>query len=296
MLVTIWDSKATAVIDSVGAQLITYKDADQKEYIWQRDPKFWEKSSPILFPIVGNLRNDETIIEGKPYHLTKHGFCREKDFSVVSHTSCSALFQLTDSEETKAVYPYSFRLSLEYQLKDGVLTIHYQVDNRDDRTIYYCIGAHPGFNCPLEDGSAFEDYQLVFEQEETASSIVYDLEKLQFDPNVRKPLLNHCRVLPLSRELFKDDAIFFDSLKSKRVSILHKQTGRGVEVGFPDFATVAFWTPYPADAPFLCIEPWNASAVLAGEDDIYSHKQNIQVLGVESSKSYYLTIRPAAMS
>ena len=86
MLVTIWDSKATAVIDSVGAQLISYKDADQKEYIWQRDPKFWEKSSPILFPIVGNLRNDETIIEGKPYHLTKHQLVIFKSRAILHRT------------------------------------------------------------------------------------------------------------------------------------------------------------------------------------------------------------------
>lgn len=291
MLITISDSKATAVIDSIGAQLISYQDTAGKEYIWQRDPKFWNRCSPLLFPIVGNCRGNKTIIEGETYHIEKHGFCRDVDFKVTKQSETMVTFEITDTEETKAVYPYSFRLSLTYVMENGALSMEYRVTNTDDRTIYYCLGAHPGFNCPLEAGASFTDYVLEFEEEETADSMVYDLEHLQFDPSHRVPRLNGSRTLPLTRELFKDDAVYFDDLKSRRVSLVNSHTGHGIELAFPGFETVAFWTPYPAEAPFLCIEPWNGSGIYATEDDEFIHKNHVQKLKEGESKTYLLSIR-----
>ena len=291
MLVTIFDSNGSAVIDSIGAQLISYKDSTGKETIWQRDPKFWNRCSPLLFPIVGNCRNNKTIIEGKSYCIEKHGFCRDVDFQVTRQSDTAVTFEIHDTEETKAVYPYSFSLSLTYVMENGMLSMEYRVANTDDRTIYYCIGAHPGFNCPMEEGASFNDYELVFEEDETVSSMVYDLENLQFDPSHRIPRLDHSRRLPLTREMFKDDAVYFDDLKSRKVSIIHKDSSHGIEVGFPGFDTVAFWTPYPAEAPFLCVEPWNGSGVYATEDDEFVHKNHVQKLEAGKSKTYGLTIR-----
>ena len=276
MLVTISDSNATAIIDSVGAQLISYRDAAGTEWIWQRDPKFWNRCSPLLFPIVGNCRDNRTVIEGNEYHIEKHGFCRDVDFAVTDRTDTGATFSIRDTEETKAVYPYSFKLSLTYALADGVLSMEYRVDNTDSRPIWYCLGAHPGFNCPAQEGFSFEDYALEFEEEETAC---------------RLPLLDKSRRLPLTRELFKDDAIYFDDLKSRKVSLINTVTGHGVEVAFPGFETVAFWTPYPANAPFLCFEPWNGSGVYATEDDEFVHKNHVQMLEVGECRRYGLTIR-----
>ena len=225
MLVTIFDTNGSAVIDSIGAQLISYKDSTGKEYIWQRDPKFWNRCSPLLFPIVGNCRNNKTIIEGETCCIEKHGFCRDVDFQVTRQSDTMVTFEIHDTEETKAIYPYSFRLSLTYVIENGMLSMEYCVANTDDRTIYYCLGAHPGFNCPMEEGASFTDYELEFEEEETASSMVYDLEHLQFDPSHRVPRLDHSRRLPITRELFKDDAVYFDDLNSRKVSIINKNTG-----------------------------------------------------------------------
>lgn len=291
MLIILKDSKTTAVIDSIGAQLISLKDSAQTEYIWQRDPKFWSKCSPILFPIVGNCRNNRVCLEGELWEIPKHGFCREMDFSVTAQTETKASFQIRDTEETKKFYPYSFRLSLSYRLYDGVLFMEYQVDNTDYRTMYYCLGAHPGFNCPLKDHEAFEDYDLVFEKDETISSMGYDLSRLEFNPHNRTGRLTGSRILPLSRDLFKDDAIYFDRLESRKVSIVNRNTGQGAEVSFPGFDTVAFWTPYPAEAPFVCIEPWNGSAVYATEDDQFINKNHVQTLSPGNAKNYGLSIR-----
>ena len=143
MLVTIFDSNGSAVIDSIGAQLISYKDSTGKEYIWQRDPKFWNRCSPLLFPIVGNCRNNKTIIEGETYHIEKHGFCRDVDFQVTRQSDTMVTFEIHDTEETKAIYPYSFCLSLTYVIENGMLSMEYCVTNTDDKTIWYCLGAHP---------------------------------------------------------------------------------------------------------------------------------------------------------
>ena len=210
---------------------------------------------------------------------------------MTDRTDTGATFSIRDTAETKKVYPYSFQLSLTYTLTDGVLSMEYRVDNTDSRPIWYCLGAHPGFNCPAQEGFSFEDYALEFEEEETASSMVYDLKNLQFDPSRRLPLLNGSRRLPLTRELFKDDAIYFDDLKSRRVTLRNTVTGHGVEVAFPGFETVAFWTPYPANAPFLCIEPWNGSGVYATEDDEFAHKNHVQTLEVGECRRYGMTIR-----
>lgn len=291
MLVTLHDSKATAVIDSIGAQLISFKDSAGTEYIWQRDPQFWGKCSPLLFPIVGNCRNDRTRIEGQVWEIPKHGFCREMDFTVTHQSETSASFEIRDTDETKKIYPYSFRLSLSYTLTAGSLFMEYRVVNTDDRTIYYCLGAHPGFNCPMESEAAFEDYDLVFEKEETTSSMVYDCKNLEFNPANRISRLKESRTLSLNRELFKDDAVYFDDLQSRAVSIINRNTGRGVEVSFPGFETVAFWTPYPGDAPFVCVEPWNGSGIYATEDDEFIHKNHVQSLNPGNAKSYGLSIR-----
>lgn len=291
MIATIKDTLTTASIDSSGAQLISLKDTKGKEYIWQRDPSAWANCSPLLFPIVGNCRNNKTVIEGREYEIMKHGFCKETDFTVTEQSETSVTFQIQDSEKTRNVYPYAFRLSLTYSLEDGALSMDYKVENTDQKTIYYCIGAHPGFICPMEEGAEFTDYTLEFEKEETADSMVYDLKNLQFNPENLVRRLDHSRTLPLNYELFKDDAVYFYKLKSRKVSLIHASTRRGIEVSYPDFETVAFWTPYETKAPFLCIEPWNGSGVYATEDDEYTHKHDIQKLPVHTSKSYHLGIK-----
>lgn len=291
MLITLKNSSITAIIDSVGAQLISLKDSKGTEYIWQRDPRFWNKCSPLLFPIVGNLRNNKTILEGEVWEISKHGFCRDMDFSVTEQGAHRAVFEIRDSDETKKFYPYSFRLSLAYTLEDGGLSMDYKVLNTDSRTMYYCIGAHPGFNCPLKEQETFEDYQLVFEKEETISSMVYDAGRLEFNPGNRINRLEKSRTLSLTHDLFKEDAIYFDSLESRKVSLVNKNTRNGVEVSFPGFETVAFWTPYPENAPFICVEPWNGSAVYSTEEDEFSRKNHVQTLNSGDFKNYELSIR-----
>lgn len=291
MIVTLKNNAFTAQIDSMGAQLISLRDKDGKEYIWQRDPAYWQNCSPLLFPTVGNCRDGKTVIEGEVYEIPKHGFCKVTDFAVEQPAEDIAVFSIRDSEETKKMYPYAFRLSLTYTLKEDGLHMDYLVENLDSRSIHYELGAHPGFNCPLCEGERFEDYVLEFEKEETADSMVYDAGHLQFDVNHRKPMLNHSRILPLSHGLFVDDAIFFDKIVSRKVTLKNPVTGKGVEVDYRDFETVAFWTAMPSKGPFLCVEPWNGSAIRSDEDDELKNRHFIQTVEVGEKKGYHLGIR-----
>lgn len=291
MQITLYDHKATAIIDTKGAQLLSFKDFGKTEYLWQRAPLFWNKTSPLLFPIVGNCRNNRTFLEGREWEIPKHGFCRDMEFAITEQTTTTATLEIRHTEETKKMYPYSFRLSLTYTLQEGTLSMEYQVENTDDRIIHYCLGAHPGFNCPMEEDAVFEDYDLVFEKEETISSIIYDCKNLEFNPHNQIRQLDKSSFLPLSRNLFKEDAVYFDRLLSRKVSLINRKTGRGVQVSFPGFETVAFWSPYPANAPFVCIEPWNGSAVYSTEDDWFIHKNHIQTLNPMETKTYQLSIR-----
>lgn len=291
MIVTLKNNAFTAQIDSLGAQLISLRDKDGKEYIWQRDPAYWQNCSPLLFPTVGNCRDGKTVIEGVVYEIPKHGFCKVTDFAVEQPAEDSAVFSIRDSEETKKMYPYAFRLSLAYTLKEDGLHMDYLVENLDSRPIHYELGAHPGFNCPLCKGERFEDYVLEFEKEETTDSMVYDASHLQFDVNHRKPLLNHSRILPLSYDLFVDDAIFFDKIASRKVALKNPATQKGVEVDYRDFETVAFWTAMPSKGPFLCVEPWNGSAIRSDEDDELKNRHFIQTVEAGEKKGYHLGIR-----
>lgn len=290
MLVTLKNQTMSAVIDSVGAQIISLKNGE-KEYLWQRDPNFWSNCSPLLFPAIGNSRDGKTILEGTTFDLPKHGFCRTLDFQTEDQTDVFVTFCLSASELTKTMYPYDFRLSLTYTLTDDGIFMDYLVGNPDSRTIYYCLGAHPGFRCPLEEGERFEDYQLEFEQTETLSALVYNVASLQFDRSIRIPVLNDTHILPLDYHLFDRDALYFDQLQSRKVSMVHSVTGKGVEVSYPDFSSVAFWTPTNLNAPLLCVEPWNGSAICSDEDDQFIHKHDVQSLAPGESRSYHLGIR-----
>lgn len=291
MIVTLKNSKFTAQVDSLGAQLISLKDDKGTEYIWQRDPAHWVNCSPLLFPIVGNCRYGKAMIDGQWYEIPKHGFCKITDFSVEQKSESCAAFTICDTKETRAMYPYAFRLTLTYTLTGDGLHMDYQVENTDSKAICYELGAHPGFNCPLAEGESFDDYVLEFEKEETAASMVYDTDQMQFDVNDRVTQLDHSRVLPLSYDLFAKDAIFFDEIASRKVALKDPATGKGVEVDYRDFETIAFWTAMPSKGPFLCIEPWNGSAIRSDEDDNFANRHFLQTLEVGETKDYHLGIK-----
>lgn len=292
MVITLQTSAATAKIDTHGAELISFQDASGTEYIWQKDKRYWGKSSPLLFPIVGGLRNNKTTIEGQEYTISKHGFARDTEFTVVQQSGDTATFAMTHSDATLQLYPYRFRLSLTYTLTGDTLSLRYAVANPDDKPIDFFLGAHPAFNVPIDGEGSFEDYCLEFEKPETAGCPKYSLEHLHFDVANRIDWTQGTNRMMLQYSQFDNDAILFDQPASRKVKLYSVKTGRGVRVDFADFSSIAFWTPIGLQAPFLCIEPWNGMGFCSDEDDEFAHKRGIQHLNPGEQKEFELTIAP----
>ncbi|EKY5045156.1 aldose 1-epimerase family protein [Listeria monocytogenes] len=275
---------------TAGAELtrIFHKDTGL-EYLWNADSKFWGRHSPVLFPTVGRLVEDTYLVDGKPYHLGQHGFARDRDFQVVEQTEKSVRFELDADEDSLAVYPYKFKLSIIYTIEKNTVAVSYEVENTDNKRIYFSIGAHPAFNLPLTDGTTFEDYYLDFGTEENLETLC--LEGPYRSGEIKKVVDEAARYLPLNYDLFKNDALIFEALKQKEMTIKSDKTPRFVKVSFPEFPFVGVWTA-KAGTPFLCIEPWYGIADGAGESVELRDKAGIEHLEPEAvfASEYEITV------
>ena len=273
MEITIQNQAIKAVIKSKGAELSSLQKED-KNYIWEINSEFWNKTSPILFPIVGALKNGEYFYEGNVYKLSRHGFARDFEFEVIENSENTVVFSLKSNEETLKLYPFHFELQLSYILEDNKLVVKYEIINRSSEKMYYSIGAHPAFNI---DGN-FEDFSLIFDDEKDLET--YKLEQDLFSGKTEVLKLNR-NVLPLQYELFEEDALVFKNFATKSLT-LAKNNESVMKVSFPDFPYLGIWTK--KDAPFICIEPWLGIADNANTSGKIEEKEGIQILENNSKK------------
>jgi galactose mutarotase-like enzyme len=243
----------SVTIAEKGAELqsLTRKDPGL-EYLWSGDPVFWGKKSPVLFPVVGGLKNNSYTYKGQTYTLGRHGFARDMEFSVAEQTAASARFLLTDSADTMKVYPFPFNFEVVYELKDSRLTVTYRVRNTGREDMFFSVGAHPAFRVPLTQGSAYEDYYLQFNREETAGK--WPLSPEGLIERSTRPLLDHTNRLPLKKSLFYADALVLKHLASDVVTLKSDATPHGLEFHYKGFPYLGIWAA--RDADFVCIEPW----------------------------------------
>ncbi|EAE1303356.1 aldose 1-epimerase family protein [Listeria monocytogenes] len=275
---------------TAGAELtrIFHKDTGL-EYLWNADSKFWGRHSPVLFPTVGRLVDDTYLVDGKQYYLGQHGFARDRDFQVIEQTENTVRFELDADEDSLAIYPYKFKLSIVYTIEKNTVAVSYEVENTDNKRIYFSIGAHPAFHLPLTDGTTFEDYYLDFGTEENLETLC--LEGPYRSGEIKKIVDEPARYLPLSYDLFKNDALIFEALKQKEMTIKSEKTPHYVKVSFPEFPFVGVWTA-KAGTPFLCIEPWYGIADGAGESVELRDKAGIEHLEPEAvfASEYEITV------
>ncbi|EAC4200519.1 aldose 1-epimerase family protein [Listeria monocytogenes] len=275
---------------TAGAELtrIFHKDTGL-EYLWNADSKFWGRHSPVLFPTVGRLVDDTYLVDGNQYHLGQHGFARDRDFQVIEQTENTVRFELDADEDSLAIYPYKFKLSIIYTIEKNTVAVSYEVENTDNKRIYFSIGAHPAFHLPLTDGTTFEDYYLDFGTEENLETLC--LEGPYRSGEIKKIVDEPARYLPLSYDLFKNDALIFEALKQKEMTIKSDKTPHFVKVSFPEFPFVGVWTAKPG-TPFLCIEPWYGIADGAGESVELRDKAGIEHLEPEAvfASEYEITV------
>lgn len=264
----------TATINSFGAELCSLKNNENKEYIWEGNPHFWGKHSPILFPIVGTLKNNSYQYNEIEYHLSRHGFARDMDFELVDQKENSVTFSIQSSEETLKVYPFIFELQIIYTLDKNSLNIEYKVMNNGKLKMPFSIGAHPAF--ALREN--FENYAIQFEKEE---SLEYYLLENDLISNKTKTLELQNKLVPLNYQLFENDALIFKTLESNSVTILENSNPK-LRVNFNNFPSLGIWTKI--NAPFLCIEPWFGYSDTNENSGNLFEKEGIQIL--EENKTF----------
>ena len=242
----------TATISSIGAELISLK-SEKIEYIWMRDPYYWKYCAPVLFPIVGNLRDKKTIINDQVYNMPLHGFLRDQMFELFHKTENEISFINTFNDDTLKLYPFKYKAIITYTLNQMNLRTSYKIINESNTFMPFNIGGHPAFNCPLYSNESFNDYSIHFSENETFLSPKVEANgTLNFNEGRR---FNDLKKLDLDRNLFDIDTIVIPRIKSKTVKLLNR-SDKGVIFYFPDFITFAIWTPYDKEAPFICLEPW----------------------------------------
>ena len=276
-----------------GGELHSIKSKlDNTEFLWNGNPEYWKYHAPILFPIIGKVKDGKYRVDGKTYELPQHGLARTSKFEFVNQTENSISFELKYSEETLKVYPYKFSLTIIYTLDGKSVKTAYKVKNLDDRKINFSVGAHPAYMCPILENENLNDYYFEFEKNETTSLMLLNTSTGLFTHNTRE-ILNNNNKIALSKELFKDDALVFDcsKLNSTKISVKTDKHKKSIEFDFSGFSYLGLWAPTQG-APFLCIEPWFGHADFEDFTGSFSEKAGIVELDVneEFNCEYTLTI------
>ncbi len=255
-----------AKINDKGAELQSVVEKKGEiNYMWEGNPKNWAKFSPVLFPIVGALKDNTYYFKGNAYHLPRHGFARDMNFEARQLSETEIDFILTYNEETLTKYPFKFRLTIKYTVHQTTIKCAYKVENLGDQEMFFSLGAHPAFAAPLNKQGQYQDYFLVFEQDE-------ELEYYKIEENLLTATTNTIalkdRKLSLEYQLFYQDALVFKNLKSKKIDLLNDVNQNGLTFSFENFPYFGIWAS--TDADFVCLEPWQGIA------DDETHLQNFE--------------------
>ena len=262
-------------ISAQGAELQSiYNKKTNLEYLWNADPQYWPKHSPVLFPVVGELKNGSYTYNGNAYQLGRHGFARDMQFTITDHTELSVTFTITDTPETLTVYPFPFSFSVQYTIDESRLYVVYTVQNTGDETMYFSVGGHPAFKLPLTDNTDFEDYYLAFSQFENAKR--YPLSSNGLIETTPAEFFHTAERLPLKRSLFYEDAIVFKDFQSNSITVKNDNIPNGFTVYFEGFPFLGIWNK--KDANFLCIEPWCGIADSTDASGDITEKEGINLL------------------
>lgn len=281
MFTTISTNQLRAKFSSKGAELISLQSLDnRREYIWEGNPEIWGKHAPILFPIVGSLKNNQYMFEQATFELPRHGFARDYDFEIVDLTENKVSFLLKSDIETIKNYPFHFELTVTYTLHENTLGINYQISNKNNFLLPFSVGAHPAF--ALTD--KFENYSLVIESNENIS---YHLLEDGLISNQCKELKPVGKNIFLNYDLFKNDALVIKNVAFKNIQINHNNKPF-LKVNFQDFEHLGLWTKF--EAPFLCIEPWMGYSDTVSQFGSILDKEAIQILQPFANKNYQYSI------
>lgn len=281
-LVKISNKTLDVTLDTVGAVFYSIV-RDGIEYLWQGDAKYWASRDANLFPYVGRLTEGRYMYKGQSYPLTIHGFCKNAEFAVEEQSETSATLILRANDETRAAYPFEFAFRVKYELIGDRIVKHCIVENLDEKTMYFAIGGHAGFNVPLADEGSFEDWVLAFDGKSEPERMLIDQETYRFSGKSAPYALKDGDTIPLTHSLFNDDAVILHGMP-KTVTIQSDKSAHSVRVSYPDMPFVAFWHAVRTDAPYVCVEPW--SALPSHKDYVEDIEKQEYMISLESGAVY----------
>lgn len=275
-MIQIKNNKLKASFNELGAELISLINLETgKEIIWEGNADFWGGKSPVLFPTVGALKNDAYIFEGETYEMLRHGFARRKFFDVKNSSENEVVFELHSDKETLKFYPFEFSLEIKYTLVENKLMVSYEVKNKSEKEMYFSLGAHPGFAIDTTNGLSYNDYEILFS----------DDEKIEIHPLIDNLISNETqtielqsKALPLSYELFSKDALVMTNMKSRELVLRNHKNQHKVTFTFNNFPYFGIWAAKNAD--FVCLEPWQGIADLENHNQELTEKFGILKLGI----------------
>ena len=282
MIYNICSEAMSVAVNSKGAELWSIQSADGTEYLWQGNEKYWRGRAPVLFPCVGRLPFGTYMIDGQEYPLGIHGFAKLSEFKCAEKEPDRLVLELSDSPETLAVYPRRFVFRIEFRLEGSSLIILYNVENKDEKTMYFGIGGHPGINVPLSSGSCFEDWYLEFE--EGVRPLRVEFSPSCFVSGAECPYeLSGGRRIELRHELFDDDAIVLKNA-GHTVTLGSSSSEKSVKLSFPQMDYIGFWHMPKTDAPYVCLEPWCSLPGFDGEKTVFENRRDY--ISLEPGEAY----------
>ena len=257
-------------VSNKGAELTSIK-FNEREML--HDGKsFWDRQSPVLFPMVGRLRDNKTIINEKTYQMPQHGFARDMEFELVEETENKKIYKTKSNEETLKMYPFEFELYTKYEIEQDKLIVEYKVINTDNKEMLFGIGGHPGFKLEMPQ----QEYYFEFEHEEDKVEFM-EVDGQYISKKPAKNILENNKIINIKEDSFVNDAIMMKSLKSKTITLKQKKDDKKVlEFDFSEFPILAIWTM--PNAPFICLEPWFNTADKVIETGYFKDKEGIMEL------------------
>lgn len=294
-MIQIRNEKLEVEISAHGAEVKrVYHLQHELDYLWNSNPSFWSKSSPVLFPIVGRLAKNEYLYNDKSYSLSQHGFGRDSEFEIVSHEEDSVWFELKATDETRENYPFDFILRIGYKLEDETLVVKWNVLNEGENVMPFSIGAHPAFSTKLGSEDEFSDYYLHFETSEGIQTYLFDNESGRVYEE-KEEIIDKLKLLPLSKELFEEyPTLIIENETSILLGCYNHD--REVKVSFEGFPYVGLWSPINRKgeiADFVCIEPWYGIADTVEVPQDIMNKKGIQLIEPHATfdASYSMTFK-----
>lgn len=261
-------------VKDAGAELTSFISKDSGiEYLWQGNPDVWYGQSPVLFPIIGNVLEGKYFLDGNEYLMPKHGLFRKRDAVLVEQSENKLVFMEKEDEETLAIFPYNFEVYVIFELIEKTLKVTHKIVNKTDKTMYFSIGGHPGFNCKIGD-------YLEFDENENLDTVEIDTDCLRTNKMI--PVLRDEKKIVITEDIFNNDALIFTGMKSKNITLASDDHNRKVIFDYSNCSYLGIWAK--PGAPYVCIEPW------WGVNDSHERKEDFSqkdaIISLESGNTY----------